>query len=70
MPRPQRLQPRPPLRSGFDRVGPFHPFVAFAAVLLVDLAGLALILFALAWTADRIEETFWPGGTDWVQFEL
>lgn len=66
----RRKAPRAPLKSGFDRVGPFHPFIAFAAVLLVDLAGVVLILLALAWVADRIEETFWPGGTDWVQFDI
>ncbi len=66
----KRVPSRAPMRNGFDRVGPFHPYVAFGAILLLDLAAAILIFLALAWVADRIEETFWPGGTDWVQFDL
>jgi len=59
---------RPPLKSGLDTVGPFHPYFAFATVILIDLIGLLLILAALTWIGDRIEDLIWPGGTEWVPF--
>jgi hypothetical protein len=59
---------RPPLKSGLDTVGPFHPYLVYAAVLLLDLAGLVLILFTLIWIGDTAEDLFWPGGTEWVDF--
>lgn len=66
----KRQPPRAPMKNGFDRIGPFHPYVAFGAVILLDLIAAVLILLAIAWVADRIEEAIWPGGTDWVQFDL
>ena len=57
---------RPPLRSGLDRIGPFHPYLAYAAVLALDLVGLLLILAALVWIGDTAEDLLWPGGTEWV----
>jgi len=62
------MRRRPPCRDGMDRVGPFHPYFAFAAVLIVDLIGLVLLLAALVWVGDRIEDLFWPGGREWVDF--
>ena len=59
---------RPPLRDGLDRVGPFHPYVAFAAVLLVDLFIVMLFLGMLAYLGDKVEDAIWPGGDDWVEF--
>lgn len=59
---------RAPLRGGLDKVGPFHPYVAFAAILLLDLVALVLILLALTWIGDRAEDWLWPGGTEWVDF--
>ena len=59
---------RPPLRSGLDTVGPFHPYLAFAGVILIDLIGLLIILAVLTWIGDRIEDLIWPGGTEWVPF--
>lgn len=59
---------RPPLKSGLDTVGPFHPYLAFAAVILIDLIGLLIIIAALTWIGDRIEDLIWPGGAEWVQF--
>lgn len=59
---------RPPPKSGLDRIGPFHPYLVYAAVLLVDLIGLALILAALVWIGDTAEDLLWPGGAEWVDF--
>ena len=59
---------RRPLRSGLDTVGPFHPYLAYAAVILVNLAGLLIILAVLAWIGDRLEDLIWPGGPEWVEF--
>ena len=49
---------RPPLKSGLDRVGPFHPYLVYAAVLLLDLLGLVLILAILVWIGDFAEDLF------------
>jgi hypothetical protein len=57
-----------PLDSGFDRVGPFHPYLVYAAILLLDVAALLLILAALVWIGDTAEDILWPGGTEWVDF--
>lgn len=64
----RRRPVRPPLKNGFDSVGPVHPYVAFASVLLIDLLAFFLILTAVAWIGDRIEDLIWPGGTEWVDF--
>ncbi|MGQ0591059.1 MAG: hypothetical protein ACT4N8_16280 [Sphingosinicella sp.] len=64
----KRVPPRPPLKSGLDTVGPFHPYLVYAAVLLLDLAGLALGIFLLIWVGDLAEDLIWPGGTEWVDF--
>jgi len=58
---------RPPLPDGYDRIGPFHPYLVWAAVLLVDLAGLVLILALVAMIGDSIEDALWPGGFDWIR---
>jgi len=62
------LKSRRPLRSGLDTVGPFHPYLVYAAVLLVDLIGVFLILAVLVWIGDTAEDLFWPGGAEWVDF--
>lgn len=59
---------RPPFRDGLDAIGPFHPYLAFAAVLLLDLAAVLLLLAALTLVGDRIEDLLLPGGTEWVDF--
>ena len=59
---------RRPLRDGFDPIGPFHPYLVYAAIVALDLLGLVLLLAALLWTSDRIEDLFWPGGEEWVEF--
>ncbi|MBB3911550.1 hypothetical protein [Sphingomonas desiccabilis] len=53
-------------REGFDRIGPFHPYVVWAAILLFDLLVVLAILAALTMAGDRIEDQLWPGGTEWV----
>ncbi len=64
----KRPRPRIPLKGGLDPVGPFHPYLAYAAVLLLDLVGLLLIFAALVWIGDTAEDLFWPGGHEWVDF--
>lgn len=61
------LDSRPPLPDGYDRVGPLHPYVAWAAVLVVDLICLCLILAVVAMIGDSIEDALWPGGFDWIR---
>lgn len=55
------------LSSGYDAIGPFHPFLVFAAVLLLDLAAIVAILLALAWAGDKAEDRIAPGGEEWIQ---
>ena len=62
----KRPTSRPPLKSGFDRIGPFHPYLVYAAVLALDLLGVLLILAVLVWIGDTAEDLLWPGGTEWV----
>ncbi|MCD2324536.1 hypothetical protein LQ953_10975 [Sphingomonas sp. IC-56] len=58
---------RPPLRDGFDRVGPFHPYVAFAGVLLLDLVIVLVVLGVVSAIGDSIEDAIWPGGFDMIR---
>ena len=58
----------PTLKGGLDPVGPFHPYLAYAAVLLLDLAAVILGIFILLWLGDLIEDLIWPGGTEWIDF--
>ena len=46
------------LKSGLDPVGPFHPYLVYAAVILLDLVGLVLILAVLIGLTDWIENFF------------
>ena len=62
-----RESPRPP-RDGLDPIGPLHPYLVYAAILIVDLIGLALIFAALVWVGDQAEDRLWPGGEEWVDF--
>ena len=64
----RRRRAREPLKGGLDRVGPFHPYLVYAAVVIVDLIGLALIILALVWVSDEVEDLLWPGGSEWVDF--
>ncbi|MBL0925525.1 MAG: hypothetical protein IBJ12_13815 [Sphingomonadaceae bacterium] len=57
---------RPPLPDGFDRIGPFHPYVVVGAVILLDVVALLLLLAALTFVGDKVEDIIWPGGSEWV----
>lgn len=58
---------RPPLRDGYDRIGPVHPYLAFAGVLLLDMVILLVVLGALSALGDSIEDALWPGGFDMIR---
>jgi hypothetical protein len=60
------MRRRRPLRDGHDPIGPFHPYLVWAAILLFDLIALLLILSATTLIGDRIEDFFWPGGPEWI----
>ena len=49
---------RAPRKSDLDRIGPFHPYLVYGAVLLFDLAGLAVIVLLLVGVVDWIENLF------------
>ena len=55
-------------RNGLDPIGPFHPYLVYAFILLVDLIGAFLIVAGAVWAADQVEDLFWPGGEEWVDF--
>lgn len=57
---------REPQFDGFDRIGPFHPYLVMASVLVLDLLLILLVLSALTYAGDRIEDVIWPGGREWV----
>ena len=63
-----RRRKRGEYRDGLDPIGPFHPYVVYAFVLLLDLIGAALIVMALVWASDQAEDLLWPGGEEWVDF--
>lgn len=54
----KRKPTRPPLKGGLDPIGPFHPYLVYAAVLLVDLAGLVVIVALLAGVVHLIAKLF------------
>jgi hypothetical protein len=58
---------RPPLSDGFDPIGPFHPYIVFGAVVLLDLFLLLLLLAAFTFVGDKVEDVIWPGGREWVE---
>ena len=60
------MRGRDPLPDGYDRVGPFHPYIAWAAVIAVDLLIVLFALAVLAMIGDSIEDAIWPGGFDWI----
>ena len=64
----RRKPTRPPMKGGLDPIGPFHPYLVYAAVLLLDLAGLILAILILVWLGDVIEDLIWPGGNEWIDF--
>lgn len=54
--------------DGYDRIGPFHPYLVWAAVMLVNLAGVVLILTMVLASADWIEDLFWPRDEEFLPF--
>ena len=52
------LKYRRTLKGGLDPVGPFHPYLVYAAVILLDLAGLAVIVLLLVGAVDWLENLF------------
>ena len=59
-------RPRRTLRDGLDPIGPFHPYVVFAAILLLDLIAVFLLITALVWASDQVEDLLLPGGEEWI----
>ena len=57
----------PPFADGYDRVGPLHPYMAFAGVLLLDLVLALILLSIVAMVGDTIEDVLFPGGIDWIR---
>lgn len=54
--------------TGADKVGPVPAWMAYTGVMLLNLAGALLILTALVWLGDVIEDALFPGGIEWVDF--
>ena len=52
------LKCRRTLKGGLDPVGPFHPYLVYAAVILLDLAALAVIVLLLVGAVDWLENLF------------
>ena len=61
-----KVEERPPLPDGFDRIGPFHPYIVASVVVLLDLLLILLVLTAFTFVGDKIEDVIWPGGREWV----
>jgi hypothetical protein len=49
---------RAPRKGDLDRIGPFHAYLVYAAIVLLDLAGLAIIVLLLIGAIDWIENLF------------
>ncbi len=54
--------------DGMDRIGPFHPYLVYAAVLLLNLLIVAAVLVALTAVIDWTEDLIWPGGPEMLPF--
>lgn len=55
-------------RDGYDRVGPFHPFVAWAGVALFDLSLITFVVLTMLVGADWTEDLIFPGGPELLPF--
>jgi hypothetical protein len=55
-------------RDGYDRVGPFHPYVAWTAVALFDLSLIAFVVLTLLVGVDWTEDLIFPGGPEMLPF--
>lgn len=58
---------RAPLPDGFDRIGPFHPYVVLIGVAILDLIIIASAIAVLAMLGDAVEDAIWPGGFDVIR---
>lgn len=58
---------RAPLPDGFDRVGPFHPYLVWIGVAILDIFIIAAAFALLAMLGDAVEDAIWPGGFDVIQ---
>jgi hypothetical protein len=54
----KRKPTKPPLKGGLDPVGPFHPYLVYAAVLLFDLAAVVVIVALLAGAIHLVAQLF------------
>lgn len=54
--------------DGYDRIGPFHPKLVWAAILLVELVVIVSLLTGFVWVGDKVEDRIAPGGTEWIDF--
>lgn len=62
-------EPQPNVtRGGYDRIYGLHPFFFWAAVLLLQVALVAVIATALVATIDWTEDLIWPGGPELLPF--
>lgn len=60
------MRGREPLPDDYDQVGPFHPYIVWALVIVVDLLIVFALLAVFAMVCDSIEDAIWPGGFDWI----
>ncbi|NJC34301.1 hypothetical protein GGR88_001775 [Sphingomonas jejuensis] len=51
-----------------DPIAGLPPRLVYAAILLLDLAVIALLLTGVLWLVDRVEDRIFPGGTEWLPF--
>ena len=54
----RRKPTRPPMKGGLDPIGPFHPYLVYAAVLLLDLAGVVVIVGLLVGVVHLVAKLF------------
>ena len=46
------------MKGGLDPIGPFHPYLVYAAVLLLDLAGVVVIVGLLVGVVHLVAKLF------------
>lgn len=61
------MRTREPLPDGFDSIGPFHPYLVWIGVALLDLFIIAFAIALLAMLGDTVEDAIWPGGFDVIK---
>ncbi|UUL81401.1 hypothetical protein [Sphingomonas qomolangmaensis] len=53
-------------RQRMDMVGPFHPYLVFAGIILFDVLLIGALAMAVVVTGDKVEDVVAPGGPEWV----